>query len=140
MQFERGKRPETPNAPYRAARKKDERWRSAGPGFEPGRAGPRLSLTSSQDEGNRTFLGKRVRVMLFAVCYSGSCPTFCLSACKTQSELFVLLLCAAACQGVAAAGAAWSGHLLLMRNMLWLVLLCLPVSYTCFLRFLLCFL
>jgi hypothetical protein len=28
---------------------KDERWRSAGPGFEPGRAGPRLSLTSSQD-------------------------------------------------------------------------------------------
>jgi hypothetical protein len=28
---------------------KDERWRSAGPGFEPGRAGPRLSLASSQD-------------------------------------------------------------------------------------------
>jgi hypothetical protein len=37
MQFERGKPPETPNAPYRAARIKDERWRSAGPGFEPGR-------------------------------------------------------------------------------------------------------
>jgi hypothetical protein len=49
MQFERGKPPETPNAPYRAAGLKDERWRSAGPGFEPGRAGPRLSLTSSQD-------------------------------------------------------------------------------------------
>jgi hypothetical protein len=42
MQFERGKPPETPNAPYRAARIKDEKWRSAGPGFEPGRAGPRL--------------------------------------------------------------------------------------------------
>jgi hypothetical protein len=50
MQFERGKPPETPNAPYRAARIKGERWRSAGPGFEPGRAGPRLSLTSSQDD------------------------------------------------------------------------------------------
>jgi hypothetical protein len=50
MQFERGKPPENPNAPYRAARIKDERWRSAGPGFEPGRAGPRLSLTSSQDK------------------------------------------------------------------------------------------
>jgi hypothetical protein len=50
MQFERGKRPETPNAPYRAARIKDERWRSAGQGLEPGRAGPRLSLTSSQDD------------------------------------------------------------------------------------------
>jgi hypothetical protein len=37
MQYERGKPPETPNAPYRAARIKDERWRSAGPGFEPGR-------------------------------------------------------------------------------------------------------
>jgi hypothetical protein len=49
MQSERGKPPETPNAPYRAARIKDERWRSAGPGFEPGRAGLRLSLTSSQD-------------------------------------------------------------------------------------------
>jgi hypothetical protein len=49
MQFERGKPPETPNAPYRAARVKNERWRSAGPGFGPGRAGPRLSLTSSQD-------------------------------------------------------------------------------------------
>jgi hypothetical protein len=44
MQFERGKPPETPNAPYRAARIQDERWRAAGPGFEPGRAGPRLSL------------------------------------------------------------------------------------------------
>jgi hypothetical protein len=43
MQFERGKPPETPNAPYRAARIKDERWSSAEPGFEPGRAGPRLS-------------------------------------------------------------------------------------------------
>jgi hypothetical protein len=42
MQLERGKPPETLNAPYRAARIKDERWRSAGPGFEPGRAGPRL--------------------------------------------------------------------------------------------------
>jgi hypothetical protein len=50
MQFERGKSPETQNTPYRAARIKDERWRSAGPGFEPGRASPRLSLTSSQDE------------------------------------------------------------------------------------------
>jgi hypothetical protein len=49
MQFERGKPPETPNAPCRAARIKDERWRSAGPGFEPGRAGPQLSLASSQD-------------------------------------------------------------------------------------------
>jgi hypothetical protein len=49
MQFERGKPPETPNALYRAARVKDERWRSAGPGFELGRAG-RLSLTSSQEE------------------------------------------------------------------------------------------
>jgi hypothetical protein len=49
MQFERGKPPETPNAPYRAACSKDERWRSAGPGFEPGRACPRLTLTSSQD-------------------------------------------------------------------------------------------
>jgi hypothetical protein len=27
MQFERGKPPETPNAPFRAARIKDERWR-----------------------------------------------------------------------------------------------------------------
>jgi hypothetical protein len=45
MQFERGKPPETPNAPYRAARMKDERWSSAGPGFEPGRAGPRLSYS-----------------------------------------------------------------------------------------------
>jgi hypothetical protein len=44
IQFERGKPPETPNAPYRAARIKDERWRSAGPGFEPGRAGPRLTF------------------------------------------------------------------------------------------------
>jgi hypothetical protein len=43
MQFERGKPPETPNAPYRAARMKDERWRSAEPGFEPGRAGPRFN-------------------------------------------------------------------------------------------------
>jgi hypothetical protein len=39
------KTPETPNAPYRAARIRDETWRSAGPAFEPGRAGPRLSLT-----------------------------------------------------------------------------------------------
>jgi hypothetical protein len=37
MQFETGKPPETPNAPDRAARIKDVRWRSAGPGFEPGR-------------------------------------------------------------------------------------------------------
>jgi hypothetical protein len=29
MQFERGKLPETPNAPYQAACIKDERWRSA---------------------------------------------------------------------------------------------------------------
>jgi hypothetical protein len=29
MQFERGKPPETPNAPYRAACMKDKRWRSA---------------------------------------------------------------------------------------------------------------
>jgi hypothetical protein len=50
MPFERGEPPETPNAPYEAARIKDERWRSAGPGFERGRAGARLSLTSSQDE------------------------------------------------------------------------------------------
>jgi hypothetical protein len=49
MQFERGKPPETPNTPYQAARVKDERWRSAGTGFESGRAGPRPSLTSSQD-------------------------------------------------------------------------------------------
>jgi hypothetical protein len=54
MKLERGKPPETPNADYRAARIKDERWRSAGPGFEPGRAGPRLSLTSSQDEHKPT--------------------------------------------------------------------------------------
>jgi hypothetical protein len=33
MRFERGKPPETPNAPYRAVRIKDERWRSAEPGF-----------------------------------------------------------------------------------------------------------
>jgi hypothetical protein len=46
MQFERGKPPETPNAPYRVTRIKDERWRSAGPGFEPGRAGPRLSWSA----------------------------------------------------------------------------------------------
>jgi hypothetical protein len=32
MKFVRGKPPETPNAPYRAARVKDESWRSAGPG------------------------------------------------------------------------------------------------------------
>jgi hypothetical protein len=38
MQFERGKAPETTNAPYRAPRIKDERWRSAGPGFAPGTA------------------------------------------------------------------------------------------------------
>jgi hypothetical protein len=50
MQFERGKPPEIPNAPYRAARVKDERWRSAVSGFEPGQAGPRLSLRSSQDQ------------------------------------------------------------------------------------------
>jgi hypothetical protein len=54
MQFERGIPPGTPNAPYRAARIKDERWRGGGggwgPGFEPGRAGPRLSVTSSQDD------------------------------------------------------------------------------------------
>jgi hypothetical protein len=56
MQLERGKPPETPNAPYRAARIKDERWRSAGPGFEPGRAGPRLSLTSSEDEGSMPYI------------------------------------------------------------------------------------
>jgi hypothetical protein len=43
MQFERGKPQETPNAPYRAARIKGDRWRSAGLGFEPGRAGPRMS-------------------------------------------------------------------------------------------------
>jgi hypothetical protein len=49
MQFERGKPPEAPNASYRAARIKDERWLSAGPGFETGRAGPRLSVTYSQD-------------------------------------------------------------------------------------------
>jgi hypothetical protein len=49
MQFGRGKPPETPNAPYRAARIKDERWRLAGPGFEPGRVGLRLSLISPQD-------------------------------------------------------------------------------------------
>jgi hypothetical protein len=48
MQFERRKPPETPNAPYRAAHTKDETWRLAGPGFEPGRAGPRLSLRSTQ--------------------------------------------------------------------------------------------
>jgi hypothetical protein len=62
MQFGRGKPPETPNAPYRAALIKDERWRSARPGFEPGRAGPRLSLTSSQDryvESVKSHLPKR---------------------------------------------------------------------------------
>jgi hypothetical protein len=50
MQFERGKPPETPNAPYRATRIKNDRWCSAGPGLEPGRAGPWLSLRSSQDQ------------------------------------------------------------------------------------------
>jgi hypothetical protein len=50
MQFERGKAPETPNAPYRAARVMNERWRSAGPGFELGWAGSRLTLRSSQDQ------------------------------------------------------------------------------------------
>jgi hypothetical protein len=58
MHFERGKPPETPNAPYRAARIKDERWRSAGPGFELGRAGPRLSLRSSQDQKPRNGVGR----------------------------------------------------------------------------------
>jgi hypothetical protein len=43
MRFDRGKPAETPNAPYRAARMKDERWRSVEPGFEPGRAGPWLT-------------------------------------------------------------------------------------------------
>jgi hypothetical protein len=38
MQFERGKPPETPNAPYRAARIEDERWRSVGPGLDIGKA------------------------------------------------------------------------------------------------------
>jgi hypothetical protein len=56
MQFERGKPPETPNAPYRAARLTDERWRSAGPGFEPGRAGPRLSLTSGKTSSQEDHL------------------------------------------------------------------------------------
>jgi hypothetical protein len=67
MQFERGKPPETPNAPYRAARIKDERWGSAGPGFEPGRAGPRLSLTSSQDEGECVVSPARLRPRRHAV-------------------------------------------------------------------------
>jgi hypothetical protein len=43
LAIRKGETTRTPNAPYRAARIKDERWRSAGPGFEPGRAGPRLS-------------------------------------------------------------------------------------------------
>jgi hypothetical protein len=43
-----------------AARIKDERWRSAGPGFEPGRAGPRLSLKSSHDNGNGNGNGNAV--------------------------------------------------------------------------------
>jgi hypothetical protein len=42
MQFEWGKPPETPNAPYRAARIKEQRWRSAGPGLEP--EGPAAEL------------------------------------------------------------------------------------------------
>jgi hypothetical protein len=46
MQLEKGKPPETPNAPYRAARIKEERWRSAGPGFEPGRISVASSLIS----------------------------------------------------------------------------------------------
>jgi hypothetical protein len=50
MQFERGKPPETPNAPYRTARIKYERCRSAGPGFAPGRVGSWLSFRSSQDQ------------------------------------------------------------------------------------------
>jgi hypothetical protein len=50
MHSERGKPPVTPSAPYQAARIKDKRRRSAGPGFEPGRASPWLSLTSSQDD------------------------------------------------------------------------------------------
>jgi hypothetical protein len=49
MEFERGKPSETPNTPYREVLIKDERRRSAGPGFEPGRAGLRLSFRSSQD-------------------------------------------------------------------------------------------
>jgi hypothetical protein len=63
MQFERGKPPETPNAPYRAARIKDERWRSARAGFEPGRAGLRLSLTSSQDSIFAVLLSHAVLVL-----------------------------------------------------------------------------
>jgi hypothetical protein len=62
MQFERGKPPETPNAPYQAARIKDERRRSAGPGFEPGRAGPRLSLTSPQDRIGSLFTSSHCAV------------------------------------------------------------------------------
>jgi hypothetical protein len=50
MQFERVKPPETPNAPYREAHIREERWRLAGPGSEHGRAGPWLSSTSFQSE------------------------------------------------------------------------------------------
>jgi hypothetical protein len=58
MQFERGKPPETPNVPYRAARVKDERSRSGGPGFEPGRIARMADLRPSQGPvlRNRLFL------------------------------------------------------------------------------------
>jgi hypothetical protein len=69
MQFERGKPPDTPNAPYRAARTKDERWLSAGIGFEPVRIGPRLSLRSSQDH-NKTW--KMEKPGYRASCYPGT--------------------------------------------------------------------
>jgi hypothetical protein len=70
MQFKRGKPPETPNAPFRAALIKDERWLSAGPGFEPVRAGPRLNLTSSQDGPDEVVHQKR-----FSYALRGSCAS-----------------------------------------------------------------
>jgi hypothetical protein len=54
MQFEGGK---PPDSPHRAPHIKDERWRSAGLGFEPGRAGAWLSLTFSQDDKYRAHAG-----------------------------------------------------------------------------------
>jgi hypothetical protein len=46
----KGETPETSNEPRRAAGIKDEGLHSAGPGFEHGRAGPRLSVRPSYDQ------------------------------------------------------------------------------------------
>jgi hypothetical protein len=76
MQFEKKKPPGIPNAPFRAARIKDERWRSAGPGFEPGRAGPRLSLRSCQEQQkNSKLIASNDRA--YAAVYVSRCACGC---------------------------------------------------------------